>query len=102
MKPDERRNLLLEVVSDRNASVEQRSELCNVSEATIRRDLALLSKQRRLVRTYGGASGFTGLHETELSLEDRKRNRRTELRVLKWRQRRPSECLRQPTTRRVA
>lgn len=56
----------------RDASVEQLCASLDVSEATIRRDLTVLAKQRRLVRTYGGATALVGMHEPEASLEERK------------------------------
>ncbi|NIE66361.1 DeoR/GlpR family DNA-binding transcription regulator [Burkholderia sp. Ax-1719] len=72
MKASDRHRAILELVQTREANVEQLTEALGVSEATIRRDLAVLHKQRRLVRTYGGATALVGVHEPEASLEERK------------------------------
>ncbi|WP_310633746.1 DeoR/GlpR family DNA-binding transcription regulator [Paraburkholderia sp.] len=72
MKASDRHRAILELVQTREANVEQLTEALGVSEATIRRDLAVLHKQRRLVRTYGGATAMVGVHEPEASLEERK------------------------------
>jgi DeoR/GlpR family transcriptional regulator of sugar metabolism len=72
MKASERHRVILDLVVSRDANVEQLSAALGVSEATIRRDLAQLAKERRVVRTYGGATALIGSHEPEVSLEERK------------------------------
>jgi DeoR/GlpR family transcriptional regulator of sugar metabolism len=72
MKASERHRAIVDLVLTRDANVEQLSAALGVSEATIRRDLAQLAKERRLVRTYGGATALVGTHEPEASLEERK------------------------------
>jgi DeoR/GlpR family transcriptional regulator of sugar metabolism len=72
MKASDRHRTILDLVLTRDANVEQLSAVLGVSEATIRRDLAQLAKERRLVRTYGGATALVGSHEPEASLEERK------------------------------
>ena len=79
MKASDRHRAILDLVLMRDANVEQLSSALGVSEATIRRDLAQLAKERRLVRTYGGATaraGAVGAHEPEASLEERKATQR--------------------------
>lgn len=71
MKASDRHRAILDLVLMRDANVEQLSSTLGVSEATIRRDLAQLAKERRLVRTYGGATARVGTHEPEASLEER-------------------------------
>ncbi|WP_042261607.1 DeoR/GlpR family DNA-binding transcription regulator [Paraburkholderia heleia] len=71
-KTTERHQAILEFVRTRDASVEELCAALEVSEATVRRDLTVLAKQRRLVRTYGGATALVGVHEPEASLEERK------------------------------
>ncbi|KQR74150.1 DeoR family transcriptional regulator [Burkholderia sp. Leaf177] len=72
MKAADRHRAILDLVLTRDANVEQLSEALGVSEATVRRDLTMLAKERRLVRTYGGATALVGSHEPEASLEERK------------------------------
>jgi DeoR/GlpR family transcriptional regulator of sugar metabolism len=72
MKAAERHRAILDLVLTRDANVEQLSAALGVSEATVRRDLTTLAKERRLVRTYGGATALVGAHEPEASLEERK------------------------------
>jgi DeoR/GlpR family transcriptional regulator of sugar metabolism len=72
MKASDRHRAILDLVLTRDANVEQLSAALGVSEATIRRDLAQLAKERRLVRTYGGATALVGSHEPEATLEERK------------------------------
>lgn len=72
MKATDRHRAILELVRARDTNVEQLSTALGVSEATVRRDLTLLAKQRQLVRTHGGAMALVGLHEPEASLEERK------------------------------
>ncbi|NBF06209.1 DeoR family transcriptional regulator [Pseudomonas sp. Fl5BN2] len=75
MKPVDRHRLILDLVRTHDTSVEELSSALNVSEATVRRDLTLLGKQRLLVRTHGGATALIGVHEPEASLEERKASR---------------------------
>ncbi|SDN59623.1 DNA-binding transcriptional regulator of sugar metabolism, DeoR/GlpR family [Pseudomonas arsenicoxydans] len=72
MKASERHRAILDLVRIGDANVEQLSAALGVSEATVRRDLTMLAKQRHLVRTYGGATSVVGVHEPEASLEERK------------------------------
>jgi DeoR/GlpR family transcriptional regulator of sugar metabolism len=72
MKVSDRHRAILDLVLTRDANVEQLGVALGVSEATVRRDLTTLAKQRRLVRTYGGATALVGAHEPEASLEERK------------------------------
>ena len=76
MKAADRQRAILELVLTREASVEQLSATLDVSEATIRRDLTVLAKEGRLVRTYGGATVLVGVHEPEASLDERKTTQR--------------------------
>ncbi|MBN3759821.1 DeoR/GlpR family DNA-binding transcription regulator [Burkholderia sp. Ac-20365] len=72
-KTTDRHQAILELVRTRDANVEELCASLGVSEATIRRDLTALAKQKRLVRTYGGATAaLVGVHEPEASLEERK------------------------------
>jgi DeoR/GlpR family transcriptional regulator of sugar metabolism len=71
-KTTDRHQTIVELVRTRKANVEELCAALGVSEATIRRDLSVLEKQRRLVRTYGGATALVGMHEPEASLEERK------------------------------
>jgi DeoR/GlpR family transcriptional regulator of sugar metabolism len=70
-KTTDRHQAILELVRTREANVDELCTTLGVSEATIRRDLTVLAKQRRLVRTYGGATALVGMHEPEASLEER-------------------------------
>jgi DeoR/GlpR family transcriptional regulator of sugar metabolism len=72
MKAIDRHRAILELVRARDTNVEQLSTALGVSEATVRRDLTMLAKQRHLVRTHGGATALVGMHEPEASLEERK------------------------------
>jgi DeoR/GlpR family transcriptional regulator of sugar metabolism len=72
MKAIDRHRAILELVRARDTNVEQLSAALGVSEATVRRDLTMLAKQRHLVRTHGGATALVGMHEPEASLEERK------------------------------
>jgi DeoR/GlpR family transcriptional regulator of sugar metabolism len=72
MRAADRHRAILDLVLTRDANVEQLSCALGVSEATVRRDLTMLAKERRLVRTYGGATALVGAHEPEASLEERK------------------------------
>lgn len=72
MKASERHRAILDLIVTRDASVEELVIALGVSEATIRRDLTTLANERRLVRTYGGATALIGSHEPEASLDERK------------------------------
>src|SRR5260221_8996593 len=76
MKASERRRAILDLVLTRELNVEQLSATLGVSEVTVRRDLSALAKERRIVRTYGGATARVGTHEPEASLEERKDTQR--------------------------
>jgi len=78
MKASERHRAILDLVRTRDTNVEQLSAALGVSEATVRRDLTMLAKQRHLVRTYGGATALVGAHEPEASLEERKATQRVQ------------------------
>lgn len=53
----ERLNIISDYISrNGKAEVSQLSEIVNVSEATIRRDLAFLASQKKIVRSHGGAA----------------------------------------------
>jgi DeoR/GlpR family transcriptional regulator of sugar metabolism len=59
----ERRNKILEKLKEQgSATVVELSELFNVSLETIRRDLQLMDKEKRLEKTYGGAYLIGGVH----------------------------------------
>jgi DeoR family fructose operon transcriptional repressor len=59
MNANERRQTILSLVDGRGfASVRDMSQLCQVSQMTIRRDLELLEKQKLLRRTFGGATSL--------------------------------------------
>jgi DeoR/GlpR family transcriptional regulator of sugar metabolism len=75
-KTTDRHQAILDLVRTRDANVEELCASLGVSEATIRRDLTALARQRRLVRTYGGATALVGVHEPEASLEERKATQR--------------------------
>lgn len=72
-----RREAVLNEILAGNGNVRSLSERLGVSEATIRRDLALLSEQGKTTRTYGGAVSAPGrfelsLNEKETLHQDRK------------------------------
>jgi len=46
-------------------SVNELSQLCGVSEMTIRRDLEQLDAQKRIQRTYGGAASYPATPDNE-------------------------------------
>jgi DeoR/GlpR family transcriptional regulator of sugar metabolism/ABC-type sugar transport system substrate-binding protein len=46
-------------------SVNELSQLCGVSEMTIRRDLEQLDSQKRILRTYGGAASYRAAPDSE-------------------------------------
>ena len=56
MLPHERRKLILEkLVENEKISIEQLGDQLNVSAMTIRRDLAYLEEEEKIIRTHGGA-----------------------------------------------
>jgi DeoR/GlpR family transcriptional regulator of sugar metabolism len=75
----ERRDAIARIIEERGrASVLELSELFSVSGATLRKDLAGLEEEGRLVRTHGGAlasrpGGFGERDRTELAFEVRER-----------------------------
>ena len=69
-KTEKRRQTILGIVSGGDANVEALSRHFGVSESTIRRDLAELALDGRIVRTYGGAALLHG-HGREPSLDER-------------------------------
>jgi len=75
---DRRERIAGLVEANGSASVGQLSRLLSVSEATVRKDLAALERQGRLLRTHGGASagrspGTGGRSRSELAFEVRER-----------------------------
>lgn len=77
MKVNKRREAMLEAVLHGMTDV---SALCShfgMSEATVRRDLAALASDRRIFRTYGGATAV-GAYEHEPSLDERSHSWRDE------------------------
>ncbi len=70
MTASQRLEEIVSLIEERGfLSVGELSELCQVSEMTIRRDLERLDKEKRIQRTYGGAaslrSGMLGKNHTE-------------------------------------
>lgn len=68
MRSDERRRAIRELAARRPVGVEELSAHFGVSPSTVRRDLAELTADGRLVRTYGGAvasSAEQPLHDRE-------------------------------------
>ncbi len=56
MFPEERKQKICDLVNEkRSIKVTELSQLMGISEVTIRRDLEELSRQKRLLRTHGGA-----------------------------------------------
>lgn len=82
MKVAQRHQAILDLLEGCEANVERLSAALCVSEVTIRRDLNTLARDRRLVRTYGGAAGLTGSYEPEVSLEGRKAAQQEEKAVI--------------------
>jgi DeoR family fructose operon transcriptional repressor len=71
MPTSERLDHIITLVEERGfISVGELSQLCDVSEMTIRRDLALLDEQKRLHRTYGGAASIRTNGTSHLPLEE--------------------------------
>ncbi len=76
MFSNERLQRICDLVNERGAvRVSQLSQLLDVSEVTVRRDLELLSKEKRLQRTHGGAISVQPVAE-EISAPEMIRNRR--------------------------
>ncbi|TFV99462.1 DeoR/GlpR transcriptional regulator [Oxalobacteraceae bacterium OM1] len=69
-KTEKRRNAILAIVSREEANVEALSRHFNVSESTIRRDLAELANSGRILRTYGGAA-LSLAHRPESTMDER-------------------------------
>ena len=66
MKRNPRFERIVSLVDQRGfLSVSELSELCGVSEMTIRRDLEQLDAQKRIRRTYGGAVSYRATPATE-------------------------------------
>jgi DeoR family transcriptional regulator, ulaG and ulaABCDEF operon transcriptional repressor len=64
----ERRRMILKLLRERSVvSVPQLVEMFGVSEATARRDIALLADEGKLRRVWGGAESLTPHHETHLA-----------------------------------
>jgi DeoR/GlpR family transcriptional regulator of sugar metabolism len=64
--PKERLEQILQLVDERGfLSVAELSDLLDVSEMTIRRDLEQLDRQKRLQRTYGGAASLRTSNENQ-------------------------------------
>lgn len=71
MPTSERLDHIIALVEERGfISVGELSQLCDVSEMTIRRDLARLDEQNRLHRTYGGAASIRTNGTGHLPLEE--------------------------------
>jgi len=70
VRASERREVIAEWAQSEGVNVEELSQRLGVSVSTIRRDLALLTRNGRLMRTYGGAVGSPqpepSLHQREL------------------------------------
>jgi DeoR family transcriptional regulator of aga operon len=67
MTPQQRLNLVLELVGERgNVSISEVSAALSVSTATVRRDLNTLAEQRLVTRTHGGASALGSGYELPL------------------------------------
>jgi DeoR family fructose operon transcriptional repressor len=76
-KTEKRRRTILGIVSSGDANVEALSRHFNVSESTIRRDLAELATHGSILRTYGGAALLRD-DRRESSLDERIHIRRPE------------------------
>ena len=60
MLPEERQNMIVQLVNEHGAvSVKELSARFAVTDDSIRKDLALLQKNGRLKKTYGGALRIT-------------------------------------------
>ncbi|SFH51059.1 DeoR/GlpR family DNA-binding transcription regulator [Pisciglobus halotolerans] len=70
MLTEERHALILEKLAQDNVVKSQElMELLNCSESTVRRDLAQLEEQGKLIRIHGGAKRFHTLQEEETATE---------------------------------
>lgn len=71
MLTEERYQLILRILSDRNAvTVAELSQQLNISESTIRRDLNALADMGKLNKVFGGATALTqssGIFETDVA-----------------------------------
>lgn len=76
-KTEQRRQTILGLISSGEVNVEALSRHFNVSESTIRRDLAELATHGSILRTYGGAA-LLGDHGREASLDERMHLHRSE------------------------
>ena len=70
MKTNSRHDQIVSLIDEHSfLTVSELSQLCDVSEMTIRRDLEQLHAQKRIQRTYGGAvslrNGTAELEEIE-------------------------------------
>jgi len=53
---EERRDNICELLKEKNILlISELSSILNISKATIRRDLNILAKEKRIIKTYGGA-----------------------------------------------
>lgn len=72
MNPQQRRERILAWLSHESARVDELADLLEVTESTIRRDLAQLRRQGHITRTYGGAAAApTAPPAPETSLDER-------------------------------
>lgn len=56
VRPEERRNIIMEkLMINKKVEISELEQLLNVSAMTIRRDLAQLEEQDKIIRTHGGA-----------------------------------------------
>ena len=74
MLPGQRHTQIEEILQEKHSvTVNELSEMLDVSPVTIRNDLNHLAEQGRLLRTHGGATVANNLHGRELSFETRQR-----------------------------
>ena len=67
---NERWNKILDLLDERGSlNLKELMEYCNVSEATIRRDLTNLEDKNLLYRTHGGAMKRTSARGSEIGVE---------------------------------
>jgi DeoR family fructose operon transcriptional repressor len=77
MQTNERLDRIVSLVEERGfISVGDLSKLCQVSEMTIRRDLARLDQEKRIQRTFGGAAPFRTALAAALPPEEQLASRR--------------------------
>jgi DeoR/GlpR family transcriptional regulator of sugar metabolism len=77
VKTNSRHEQIVSLIDEHSfLTVSQLSELCNVSEMTIRRDLEQLHTQKRIQRTYGGAvslrNGMADIDEIDKASQDQR------------------------------